>query len=86
MEVDVKHRLTGTRSVILHDTKPRSVIPLFTGDLAPLPESIADQRVFLRGHVQAVDKMYFRQQKKMQRRLWGNILDNEQLIVLEHLF
>ena len=80
MEVNVKDRLPRPCPVVLHDTEPGFGIPLLTGNLAGFPEDIADQRIVLCGHIDAVYEMLFRQQQQMQRRLWINILDNEQLL------
>jgi len=85
VKVNVKNRLTRSRPVILHQAETGFSIPLLASYFTPLTKGIADQRIVLRSHVEAVDKMPFRQQQQVQRRLGSDILDNQQLFILEYL-
>ena len=83
--MDVKHRLTGARTVVLHDTETGLGITVLAGNLAGFPEGVSHKRIILRGHVQAIDKMSLRQHQQVQWRLRTDILNHEELLVLEHL-
>ena len=66
--MDMKDRLSGASPVVLHQAEAGLGIALLAGNFARFSEDAADQGIILHGHIEAVDKMPFRQQEQVQRR------------------
>jgi hypothetical protein len=85
MKVNVKNRLADTGTIVLHHPESGLGKTLLHGYLATLPENVTDLSIVLIGHIKAVDEMPLGQQQQVQRRLWCDILDNKDTVILKHL-
>ena len=85
VKMDVEHRLSDPLGIVLHHAEAEIGIPLLTGDFARLSENIADKGIVLTGQIETIDNVPLEQKKQVQGRLGNQILDDEELVVLEHL-
>src|SRR5450631_2125189 len=85
MEVDVKHRLSGSDTIVLYNPEAALFKTFLADNFSSSTENMTNKNFVQRSQVQTIDEMFFGDQQQMQRRLGRDVLDHQELVVFEHL-